>query len=254
MKIFFKLVIIFLISFNLYSREIGETEITTEDGIEVFQEEKFYLLKKNVIIESDNFTLSADDVKINFDKNLYDITNLYAEGNVNFFSNDFEMNGNGETLNFKIKTEKLRVQGKQSELITKDVKMFSDGFIEVNNLNGDFSLKGSNSKLINEGIIIEAYSIDGNFVDNNNIKEITFLEVYDEKISYVKNNDTEMYAKTINFNHDTSIIELIDNVTIIRNEEKITGDYGTLDTMNNSYKIKSKNKNKVKAIIQDNEQ
>ena len=63
-----------------------------------------------------------------------------------------------------------------------------------------------------------------------------------------------MYAKTINFNHDTSIIELIDNVTIIRNEEKITGDYGTLDTMNNSYKIKSKNKNKVKAIIQDNEQ
>ena len=254
MKIFLKLVIIFLISFNLYSREIGETEITTEDGIEVFQEEKFYLLKKNVIIESDNFTLSADDVKINFDKNLYDITNLYAEGNVSFFSNDFEMNGNGETLNFKIKTEKLRVQGKQSELITKDVKMFSDGFIEVNNLNGDFSLKGSNSKLINESIIIEAYSIDGNFVDNNNIKEITFLEVYDEKISYVKNNDTEMYAKTINFNNNTSIIELIDNVTIIRNEEKITGDYGTLDTMNNSYKIKSKNKNKVKAIIQDNEQ
>ena len=63
-----------------------------------------------------------------------------------------------------------------------------------------------------------------------------------------------MYGKTINFNHDTSIIELIDNVTIIRNEEKITGDYGTLDTMNNSYKIKSKNKNKIKAIIQDNEQ
>ena len=254
MKIFFKLLIIFLISFDLFSREIGETEITTEDGIEVFQDEKFYLLKKNVNIESDNFTLSADDVKINFDKSLYDITNLYAEGNVSFVSNEFEMSGNGKKLNFKIKTEKLKVQGKQSELITKDVKMFSDGFIEVNNLNGDFSLKGSNSKLINESIIIEAYSIDGNFVDNNNIKEITFLEVYDEKISYVKNNGTEMYAKIINFNHDTSIIELIDNVTIIRNEEKITGDYGTLDTMNNSYKIKSKNKNKVKAIIQDNEQ
>ena len=254
MKIFLKLVIIFLISFNLYSREIGETEITTEDGIEVFQNEKFYLLKKNVNIESDNFTLSADDVKINFDKNLYDITNLYAEGNVSFISNEFEMSGNGKILNFKVKTEKLKVQGEQSELITKDVKMFSDGIIEVNNLNGDFSLKGSNSKLINENIIIEAYSIDGNFVDNNNIKEITFLEVYDEKISYIKNNDTEMYAKTINFNHDTSIIELIDNVTIIRDEEKITGDYGTLDTMNNSYKIKSKNTNKVKAIIQDNEQ
>ena len=63
-----------------------------------------------------------------------------------------------------------------------------------------------------------------------------------------------MYAKNINFDHDTSIIELIDNVTIIRNEEKVTGDYGTLDTTNNSYKIKSNNQNKVKVIIQNNEQ
>ena len=46
----------------------------------------------------------------------------------------------------------------------------------------------------------------------------------------------------INFNNDTAIIELIDDVTIIRNEEKITGDYGTLDTKNNSYKIKSNDK------------
>ena len=74
-----------------------------------------------------------------------------------------------------------------------------------------------------------------------------------KKLSYVKNNDTEMYAKKINFDNDTSIIELIDNVTIIRNEEKITGDYGTLDTKNNSYKIKSNNKSKVKVIIQNNE-
>ena len=34
--------------------------------------------------------------------------------------------------------------------------MFSDGFIEVNNLNGDFFLKGLNSKLINENIFIKA--------------------------------------------------------------------------------------------------
>ena len=46
-----------------------------------------------------------------------------------------------KNLNFKLKTEKLKVEGKNSELITKDIKMFSDGFIEVNNLNGDFSIK-----------------------------------------------------------------------------------------------------------------
>ena len=62
-----------------------------------------------------------------------------------------------------------------------------------------------------------------------------------------------MYAKKINFDYDTSIIELIDDVTIIRNGENIVGDYGTLDTKNNSYKIKSINQNKVKVIIQNNE-
>ena len=253
MKFFVNFIILSLISFSLCSREIGETEITTEDGIEVFQDEKFYLLKRNVKIESDNFTLSADDVKIDFDKSLYDITNLYAKGEVDFFSKEFEISGNGDILNFKVKIEKLRVEGKGSELLTKDVEMFSDGFIEVNNQNGDFLLKGLNSKLINESIVIIADSIDGNFVDKVDKKEITFLKVIDEKISYVKNNDTEMYAKKINFDYDTSIIELIDDVTIIRDDEKISGDYGTLDTNNNSYKIRSKNQKKVKAIIKNNE-
>ena len=45
-----KYVIFFLIALLNYkyafSRNIGETEITTEDGIEVFQEEKYYLVKK----------------------------------------------------------------------------------------------------------------------------------------------------------------------------------------------------------------
>ena len=45
-------------------RNIGETEITTEDGIEVFQEEKYYLLKKNVEIVSDEFELNGNLVKI----------------------------------------------------------------------------------------------------------------------------------------------------------------------------------------------
>ena len=253
MKLIINIIIIFLISITLNAREIGETEITTEDGIEVFQNEKFYLLKQNVKIVSDAFTLSADEVKINFDKSLYDITELDASGNVDFKSNEFETSGSGNFLNFKVKIEKIKVEGEGSELVTSDVKMFSDGFIEVSNLNGDFLLKGTNSKLVNETIIIKAESINGNFSENANEKEITYLEVIDKNISYVKNNDTEMYAKKINFDYDTSIIELIDDVTIIRNEEKITGDYGTLDTRNNSYKIKSINQNKVKVIIQNNE-
>ena len=97
------------------------------------------------------------------------------------------------------------------------------------------------------------FPIDGIFSNNQDTKEISILNVKDEKISYVKNNDSEMFAKKINFNNEKSIIELNDNVTIIRNGEKVTGDYGTLDTKNNSYKIKSYNSTKVKAIIQNDE-
>ena len=72
---------------------------------------------------------------------MYDITELDAKGNVDFNSNEFETSGSGNYLNFEVKIEKLKVEGENSELITNDIKMFSDGFIEVNNLNGDFFIK-----------------------------------------------------------------------------------------------------------------
>ena len=253
MRLIFSIIVVFLFSFNIIAREIGETEITTEDGIEVFQDEKYYLLKKNVKILSDNFNLNAKDVKIDFDKSLYDITELTAKGEVNFVSSKFGLNSISESLKFEVKIEKLRVSGKNSELITTDIKMYSDGFIEINNISGDFKLEGPNSKLINESIFINAENIDGIFSNIGDQKEISFLNVIDKKISYVKNNNTEMYAKKINFDNKTSIIELIDDVVIIRNGEKIIGDYGTLDTKNNSYKIKSNNNTKVKVVIQNNE-
>ena len=253
MRLIFSITIIILFSFKVTAREIGETEITTEDGIEVFQNEKYYLLKKNVKILSDNFNLNAKDVKIFFDKSLYDITELNAEGDVSFVSSKFRLNSKSQSLKFEVKIEKLRVDGKNSELITKDIEMYSDGFIEVNNLNGKFKLEGLNSKLINKDVFIKAEKIEGVFSKIGDESEITYLNVIDKKVSYVKNNNTEMYAKKINFDNKTSIIELIDNVIINRNGEKIIGDYGTLDTKNNSYKIKSNNDTKVKAVIQNNE-
>ena len=54
------------------------------------------------------------------------------------------------------------------------------------------------------------------------------------------------------YNKKNSIIELFENVKIIRGNEIITGDYGTLDTDTNSYKVKSNNSNKVKVIITEN--
>ena len=81
---------IIIISFILFSilqaREVGQTEITTEEGMEVYQKEKYYILKKNVEIESDNFKLKAQKVKAYFEKDLYDITSIFSKGSVVFES------------------------------------------------------------------------------------------------------------------------------------------------------------------------
>ena len=96
MRLICKLIIVYILTTNAVAREKGQTEITTEDGVEVFQDEKYYLLKKNVTIESDTFILKADNVKINFEKRLYDIVSLNAEGNVIFESSEFDIKGKGE--------------------------------------------------------------------------------------------------------------------------------------------------------------
>ena len=248
-----KFIILFLFIFLNYkyalSRNIGETEITTEDGIEVFQEEKYYLLKKNVEIISDEFDLNADLVKIYFEKDLYDIKELIASKDVNFVSSAYNIKGKGENLVFKIQNEQINVTGKESELFLETTEMFSDGSITVNNIAGSFSIKGPNSKLITDEIFITGFIINGILVNINGTKTITNLEVEDEKILTIVTEDTEMFSKKAFYDKEKSIIELFDNVKIIRGSEIITGDYGVLDTDKNAYKVFSKNSNKVKAII-----
>ena len=51
MKLVVTIIIVCFSSVFVLAREEGETEITTEEGIEVFQNEKYYLLKKNVKIK-----------------------------------------------------------------------------------------------------------------------------------------------------------------------------------------------------------
>ena len=244
------IILFLLISHNSsFSRNIGETEITTEEGIEVFQNEKYYLLKKNVKIESDTFTLTGDLIKIFFEKDLYDIKIIDAIGNVKMVSDSYRIKANGENLVFIVKTEEISLKGLNSNLITEDTDMYSDGTIIVNNITGDFLIEGQNSSLDTEDIFIEGEYIEGNFSTNNENKEINLLNVLDKKIAYIKTDDTEMYSNKINYDKKTSLIELENNVKIIRGGETITGDYGTLDTATNSYKVKSKDSKKVKVII-----
>ena len=248
-----KCIVLFLIIFLNYKyaigRNVGETEITTDDGIEVFQEEKYYLLKKNVEIVSDEFELKGNLVKIYFEKDLYDIQELIASTNVNFTSIPHNIKGKGEALKFNIKNEIITVTGEKSELFLETTEMFSDGSILVDNLDGSFSIEGSNSKLISDDIFITGFIINGTLVNKNGVREITNLEVHDENILSIITEDTEMFSKKAFYDSEKSIIELFDSVKIKRGSEIITGDYGVLDTNKNSYKVSSTNSNKVKAII-----
>ncbi len=248
------IIILLIINNPSISRNAGETEITTEEGIEVYQNEKYYLLKKNVKIQSDSFSLNGDLVKIYFDKDLYDIKTLEAYGKVNLISDQYNIKARGESLNFVVDKEIIIIEGLKSELNTQDTNMYSNERIEVNNISGDFLVEGPGSILEAEDIYIEGQYIDGNFSTNNGNKDINLLNVVDNNIAYIKTEDTEMYSNIINYDKTTSLIELEKNVKIIRGGETITGDYGTLDTETNSYKVKSKDSKKVKVIILDQDE
>jgi len=189
-------ILILLFTLNTIARETGQTEITTEEGIEVFQKEKFYLLKKNVNILSDNFELSADLVKAYFEKDLYDVTKIESEGSVNLTSAK-GLIAKGQKINFSTKNEDIYIYGEKSSLLYKNINMFSDESIMVNNLTGKFSIFGKNSNMKTDSIYIVGQKIEGFFSTNSEEKEIIKLNVYDDNISFVQNEDTDMYAKKL---------------------------------------------------------
>lgn len=248
-KLLFFYILILLIYNPLIARETGETEITTEDGIEVFQEEKYYLLKKNVNIQSDELNLNGQIVKIFFDEDLYDIRELIANDKVDFVSDAYNISGMGNNVRFDIKNQIIFINGKKSVLYLENTEMQSDGEINLDNIKSSFYINGLNSKLISDNIYISGSEINGNFEVINDKREIANLTVEDEKKLNITTDDIVMFSKRAIYNKKKSIIELFEDVEINRGNEVITGDYGILNTKKNSYKVSSNNSKKVKAVI-----
>ncbi len=242
-----------LLSFSTsgISREIGETEITTDDGIEVFQNEKYYLLKKNVTIASDDFEITSDRVKANFEIDLYDITSLETKGNSTLNAIKYGISGKGDEIWVDIISEVIIVLGKDSFLNLQETKMRSNGSIKVNNSLGNFELKGANSNLQNDELDIYGEYISGVFSEFEGKKEIKKLIVEDENLLTINTENLEMNAKKAVYDDQTNIIELFSKVKIVKGQEIITGDYGYFDTIKNSYKVKSDNTSKVKVTIKN---
>ena len=247
------IIIYFFLFFSiLEARELGQTEITTEEGIEVYQKEKYYLLKKNVQIESDNFKLTAQKVKAYFDKDLYDIIKIYSEDNVVFESSQ-GMTALGNAIDFNVKDEEINIRGKNSFLQNNNFTMESDGSIDVNNSSGKFKLYGLNSKLITSDTTIIGENIKGKYISIDGKNIVDKLNVIDKTQINIKTNTSNMFAKRAEYNKQENIIELFENVIIIRNNESITGDYAKMNTLDESYFVKTNYKSKrVKAILEKN--
>jgi len=249
MKIFLITILLSISTLQqLLAREEGQIEITTEEGIEVFQSEKYYLLKNNVIITSDDFQLKANLVKAFYEKDLYDITKIESEGNT-LFTSKKGMSANGEILNFSPQNETISIKGKNSSLIINQIKMFSSDSIFLDNILGTFNIIGENAKLITEDISISGNSIEGKYINVNDTNEVIYLNVEDDKHSNIITSSLNMFSDKAKYNKKENIIELFENVEIERNNETITGDYAIINTLNESYKIQSKNSKKVKLLI-----
>ena len=239
----------FLFCSILQARDLGQIEITTEEGVEVYQKEKYYLLKKNVKIVSDTFNLTAQKVKAYFDKDLYDITEIYSQGNVVLESNQ-GLKVLGDEVDYSVKTNDIQIRGKKCFLKNNNITMSSDKSISVNNSNGEFELFGSSSQLISNDISILGENIEGLFINVNGENIIEKLKVEDKKQVNIKTETLNMFALRAEFNNDTNIIKLFDNVKIIRNNELISGDYAEMNTLDESYKIRSLDSKRVKVLLE----
>ena len=249
----FLIIILILYSFQTFGKKAGQTEITTEGGIEVFKKEKYYLLKKNVKVISDEFELKADLVKAFFDEGLYDIEEIYSNGNVTLTSSK-GIRAIGEKIDFDTKKEDIKIYGKKSLLITNELEMTSDGSIKVNNLTGLFTINGSNSKLKSDDVNITGNFIDGKFIKLEKINEVENLYVEDKTEINIKTETLDMYALRANYDKKNNIIELFENVKIYRDNETISGDYAKINTLDESYKVTSKKSEKVKVLLKEKDE
>jgi hypothetical protein len=160
----------------------GKQKLQLTKGIEVYHKDKFYLLKKNVEISSDSFNLNAANVKAYFEKDLYDITEIYSTGNVKLVSSQ-GLEAKGEIINFNVKNENIYIEGLNSYLNTNSFIMNSNKLIEVNNANGVFKLVGSTSSIKSETTVISGSNIDGSFTNIEGKNTIEKIHATDEEVS-----------------------------------------------------------------------
>ena len=215
--------------------------------------ERVFRTYNNTCQNPDEFDLNADLVKAYFGEGLYDIEKIYSNGNV-ILTSSKGIRALGEKIDFDIKKEDIKIYGKNSLLITNELKMTSNGSIKVNNLTGLFTIKGINSTLKNNEVNITGYLIDGKFIKLEKVNEVENLYVEDKTEINIKTETLDMYSLRANYDKKNNIIELFDKVEIYRESETISGDYAKINTLDESYKVTSKKSERVKVLLKEKDE
>ena len=216
-KILLLLFLIDSISIGLRANENNNysTEITTDGGITLYQNNKYYELIDNVIINSTNFDLNADNVIAYYKVDLYDLIKIIATG-------------------------KAKIKTSDGAIISGDKIIYE---IE----NGNFKIEG-NGLFKNDKLTVKSRDIKGEIEEINNKKYIKNVEAKDDKKVYIQNQDMESYSKSAVYSKSNDLLELFDEVKIMKGKEITTGDYATINIKTNDYSIKSIN-NKVQLLL-----
>tara|TARA_B100001123_G_C15242179_1_gene999522 strand:+ start:114 stop:782 length:669 start_codon:yes stop_codon:yes gene_type:complete len=209
--------ILLLISNFLYAEEIRNktTIITTDGGIKVYQNEKYYDLLDNVKIDSKDFDLTANNVLAYYDADLYDLTKIIAK--------------------------------KDAEIITSEGAIIKGDEVTYEIKSGKFSIYG-NGIFVSENLRVEAEKIEGEIIEINKEKYVKKVDAKDSKKVFIENKEMKSYSKSAIYTKNNETLELFDEVKIIKGQEITTGDYANINMETNDYTIKSIN-NKVQLLI-----
>ena len=143
----------------------------------------------------------------------------------------------------------MNIFGNNALLNMDNLIMKSDNYIMIDDSKGKFKLEGNISELTTDTMNIIGSSINGSYEEINEINEINNLIVKSDKITEITTDTLKMFSSKAVYSKKDNIIELFDNVKVIRNNEIIIGDYAKINTLNESYKVSSKDSKKVKVLI-----
>ena len=103
--------------------------------------------------------------------------------------------------------------------------------------------------MFNNGkLIVKSAEIKGEIKELNNKKYVNNVEAKDKNRVYIENQSMKSYSKSAVYNYDDDLLELFDEVKIMKDKEVTIGDYASINMTTNDYSIKSIN-NKVQLLI-----